>query len=53
MDHGTMITRGDVREARRLFELHCAEHKCKPQECQLRVALWLHIGKLAMLWEKS
>jgi hypothetical protein len=48
-----MITKADVRAARTLYEEHCAKHKCKAQECDTRKFLWLNIGKLAMLWEKS
>lgn len=48
-----MITKADVRAARKLFEEHCAQHRCKPQECDVRRFLWLNIGKLALLWESS
>lgn len=48
-----MVTKGDVRQARTDFELHCAKHKCKPQECEERKQLWLRISRLALLWERS
>jgi hypothetical protein len=43
-----MATRADVRQARTNFDLHCAEHKCKPGECETRLLLWFRIGELAL-----